>query len=114
MSAQAVQSISITENAANHIRELLAEKGKPDAVFRIRIIAGGCSGLQYKMDVVDSAKPEDKILEAHGVKVAIDPKTFIFLNGSNIDYKDELITKGFKITNPKAKAKCSCGHSFSI
>lgn len=77
------------------------------------VIGGGCSGLQYKMDLVDGPVPRDIMVESAGVRVVVDMKSALFVSGSMLDFSDELQKGGFKVTNPNAVAHCSCGESFS-
>ena len=77
------------------------------------MIGGGCSGLQYKMDLVDGPANRDIMVQSAGVRVVIDPKSALFVSGSVLDFSDDLQKGGFKVTNPNAVAHCSCGESFS-
>jgi iron-sulfur cluster assembly protein len=105
--------LKILPTAANRITALLQKSGRTQGALRIAIIGGGCSGLQYKMDLVDGPKDKDIMLEALGAKVLIDPKSALFVSGSSLDYSDDLQKGGFKVLNPNAVAHCSCGASFS-
>ena len=80
----------------------------------VAVIGGGCSGLQYKMDLVDGPQHRDILVESAGVRVVIDPKSALFVSGSELDYSDDLQKGGFKVTNPNAVAHCSCGESFAV
>ena len=79
----------------------------------VAVIGGGCSGLQYKMDLVDGPLPRDILVPSKGVNIVIDPKSALFVSGSELDYSDDLQKGGFKVTNPNAVAHCSCGESFT-
>ena len=79
----------------------------------IAVVGGGCSGLQYKMDLVDGPANRDIMVASGGVRVVIDPKSALFVTGSELDYSDDLQQGGFKVTNPNAVVTCSCGESFS-
>ena len=104
--------ITVTDNAVNHLRALLAEQAAPaDAGLRIFIERGGCSGLQYGM-TVDRPQPADDVTQRDGVRVFIDPDSAVHLQGSVIDYNDDLTGTGFRIQNPNAKRTCGCGTSF--
>lgn len=103
--------VNITENAATKVKELLAKENREGQGLRMRVIGGGCSGLQYQMGF-DAAKEEDKVFENHGVKVIVDPKSFLYLAGSQVDFEDGLNGAGFKISNPNAESSCGCGKSF--
>ena len=105
--------IKVTEPASNKLNSLLTRQGRPQGALRVAVIGGGCSGLQYKMDLVDGPANRDIIVESAGVRVVIDPKSALFVSGSLLDYSDDLQKGGFKVTNPNAVAHCSCGESFS-
>lgn len=103
-----------TDAAAQRLNELLSEKDKAEGALRVAVIGGGCSGLQYQMDLVEGPKDRDILVETNGVRVLMDPKSALFVSGSLIDYSYDLMKGGFKVTNPNATAHCSCGESFSI
>ena len=103
----------ITPAAATKLTSLLTRQGRPQGALRIAIIGGGCSGLQYKMDLVDGPVTRDIMVESQGVRIVIDPKSALFVSGSELDHSDDLQKGGFKVTNPNAVAHCSCGESFS-
>jgi len=105
---------TVTEAAAERVREILQKQAKPNAFLRVRIVAGGCSGLQYKLEFTENQRKDDNVIESNGVRVLIDPKSVVFLAGSRLEYSEELIGGGFRVTNPHAKAKCSCGESFTV
>jgi iron-sulfur cluster assembly accessory protein len=105
--------IKVTENASRRLTSLLEKQGRPDGALRVAIIGGGCSGLQYKMDLVDGPMPRDILVHSANVRVVIDPKSALFVSGSLLDFSDDLQKGGFKVTNPNAVAHCSCGESFS-
>jgi iron-sulfur cluster assembly accessory protein len=105
--------IKVTENASNRLTSLLAKQGRPEGALRVAIIGGGCSGLQYKMDLVDGPMPRDILVHSANVRVVIDPKSALFVSGSLLDFSDDLQKGGFKVTNPNAVAHCSCGESFA-
>ena len=105
--------ISVTENAARKLASLLEEKGQPEGALRLKVIGGGCSGLQYVMDLVDGPMERDILVPARNVRLVVDPKSALFVSGSLLDYSDELQKGGFKVTNPNAVAHCSCGESFN-
>jgi iron-sulfur cluster assembly protein len=106
--------IEIKESAAERIRKLLADRGTPDAALRIRVKGGGCSGLAYDMEFADAPKEKDRVFEAHGVKVFVDPKSYIFLVGTVLEYHTGLLESGFKLHNPNVAKSCSCGESFTV
>lgn len=104
---------SVTEAAAKHLLFKLAKQERPRGALRIAVIGGGCSGLQYEMDLVDGPKERDILVESRGVRIVIDPKSALFISGCELDYSDDLQKGGFKVTNPNAVSTCSCGESFS-
>ncbi|MDC9701233.1 MAG: iron-sulfur cluster insertion protein ErpA [Alphaproteobacteria bacterium] len=107
------ERITISERAVARIAVLLSYE-QTDFMFRIRISGGGCSGFQY-MFSLDNNTAEDDILISHGdAKVVIDPVSLVYMEGSEIDFVDELIGQSFKIRNPNAKSSCGCGASFSV
>lgn len=105
--------IRVKEAASARLRSLLEKQGRPQGALRVAIIGGGCSGLQYKMDLVDGPANRDIMVESNQVRVVIDPKSALFVSGSELDFSDDLQKGGFKVTNPNAVAHCSCGESFS-
>jgi iron-sulfur cluster assembly protein len=106
--------IRVTERAAQKLASLLEEKGKSDGALRLAVVGGGCSGLQYTMDLVDGPKERDIMVPTSNVKLVVDPKSALFVSGSVLDYSDDLQKGGFKVTNPNAVAHCSCGESFAV
>ncbi len=105
--------IKVTENAARKVGSLLQKQGRPQGVLRVAVIGGGCSGLQYKMDLQDGPANRDFLVETGGIKVVVDPKSALYVTGSELDYLDSLTEGGFKVKNPNAATSCSCGESFS-
>jgi iron-sulfur cluster assembly protein len=105
--------VKVTENAARKLRSLLEKQGRTHGALRVAVIGGGCSGLQYKMDLVDGPANRDILVNSSDVRVVVDPKSALFVSGSLLDYSDDLQKGGFKVTNPNAVAHCSCGESFS-
>jgi iron-sulfur cluster assembly accessory protein len=105
--------VRVTEAASTKLTSLLTRQGRPAGALRVAVIGGGCSGLQYKMDLVDGPANRDIVVPTAGVRVVIDPKSALFVSGSVLDYSDDLQKGGFKVTNPNAEAHCSCGESFS-
>jgi iron-sulfur cluster assembly accessory protein len=103
----------VTDAASHRLTSLLSKQGRPNGALRVAVIGGGCSGLQYKMDLVDGPVPRDILVPSKGVNIVIDPKSALFVSGSELDYSDDLQKGGFKVTNPNAVAHCSCGESFS-
>ncbi|HKQ32214.1 MAG TPA: iron-sulfur cluster insertion protein ErpA [Thermodesulfobacteriota bacterium] len=103
----------VTEKAAEEIKKLLSEENIPNAVLRVRVVPGGCSGFSYEMGFDDETEDSDQLFENGGVKVAIDELSFTYLQGAVLDYKDGLNGTGFSINNPNAKGSCGCGQSFN-
>jgi iron-sulfur cluster assembly protein len=103
----------LTDKAAEKLNALLTRQGRPNGALRLAVVGGGCSGLQYKMDLVDGPVKRDIFVRSHEVNVVMDPKSALFVSGSLLDYSDDLQKGGFKVTNPNAAAHCSCGESFS-
>jgi len=104
--------IKLTPSAATKVGSLLTKQGRPAGVLRVAVVGGGCSGLQYKMDLQDAPANRDILVETAGVKVVVDPKSALYVTGSELDYLDSL-DGGFKVKNPNAATSCSCGESFS-
>jgi iron-sulfur cluster assembly accessory protein len=105
--------VKVTEKAGTKLTSLLTRQGRPQGALRVAVIGGGCSGMQYKMDLVDGPANRDIMVESSGVRVVIDPKSALFVSGSELDFSEDLQKGGFKVTNPNAVAHCSCGESFS-
>jgi iron-sulfur cluster assembly protein len=103
--------VTLSDNAAAKIKELVADR--PDAGLRVKVVGGGCSGLQYRMEI-DRSLERDKVFERDGARVIVDKKSFLYLNGSELDYKEELMAAGFRVVNPNAKRTCGCGESFIV
>ena len=105
--------LKVSEEAGNKGRSLLARQGRPEGVLRVAGVGGGCSGLQYKLDLQDAPVHRDRLVEGCGLRVVVDPKTALYVTGSQLDYADKLEDGGFKVNNPNAASTCSCGESFS-
>ena len=105
--------IEITDAAANEIKRLLVQEEKEDWGLRVGVVGGGCSGLSYTLAFDEKPDDKDTVFEVNGVTVFVDPKSYLFLNGMQLDYSTELLTGGFKFHNPNAVRSCSCGTSFS-
>ena len=105
--------LKLTDKAGAKLSSLLTKQGRPQGALRVAVIGGGCSGLQYKMDLVDGPANRDIMVMSQEVRVVIDPKSALFVSGSVLDFSDDLQKGGFKVTNPNAEAHCSCGESFS-
>src|SRR5438445_5312615 len=100
--------IKVTANAAKKVRTLLTKQGRAEGVLRVAVLGGGCSGLQYKMDLQDGPASRDIMVETGGIKVVVDPKSALYVTGSELDYRDAL-EGGFKVKNTNAATSCSCG-----
>ncbi len=106
-------SVTLSDSAARRIAEIAA--GDPATpVLRVAVEGGGCSGFQYKFDLVAAPETDDLVLEKAGARVAIDPVSLEYMAGSEIDFVDDLIGAAFKIRNPLATASCGCGTSFAL
>jgi iron-sulfur cluster assembly accessory protein len=106
--------IKVMDGASSKLTSLLQKQGRAaHGALRVAVVGGGCSGLQYKMDLVDGPRDRDIMVESGGVRVVIDPKSALFVTGSELDYSDDLQSGGFKVKNPNAIVTCSCGESFA-
>ncbi|HEX8373362.1 MAG TPA: iron-sulfur cluster assembly accessory protein [Chthoniobacterales bacterium] len=105
--------VKVTERASARLTGLLTKQGRPNGALRVAVIGGGCSGLQYKMDLVDGPANRDILVRSQEVNVVVDPKSALFVSGSELDFSEDLQAGGFKVTNPNAVAHCSCGESFA-
>ncbi len=106
--------LTLTSAAAERIRGLRARAEAPEGGLRLRIIAGGCSGMQYRLDFAEAPRRDDVVVEQDGVRVFVDPKSLAFVRGSNLDFSEDLLGGGFRVVNPNAKTSCSCGVSFTV
>ncbi len=107
-------AITLTERAAQKMKKVFEEHKMPEGgALRVAIKGGGCSGFNYHLDVTDRPADDDEMFESHGVRVVCDPKSYLYLNGTEIDYSDDLLKGGFVFNNPNATGTCSCGASFS-
>jgi iron-sulfur cluster assembly protein len=104
--------ITITDSAAIKIKELTPAEMQEKYALRMRVVGGGCSGLQYQMGLEEEEGPADKVFTVNGIRVFVDMKSALYLAGAEVDYLDGLMQSGFKITNPNAKTTCGCGQSF--
>ncbi|HVV82319.1 MAG TPA: iron-sulfur cluster assembly accessory protein [Kofleriaceae bacterium] len=104
-------TIEITEAAAGEIARQRAKRGTPEAAIRVGIRGGGCTGFTYVFEWADEPRATDKLIEAHGVKVVVDPKSLVYLRGMQLDFVRGMMGHGFKFNNPNAKGACGCGES---
>src|SRR5206468_10474670 len=101
--------IRVTPGAAQKVSSLLGRQGRPQGVLRVAVMGGGCSGLQYKMDLQDGPSNRDILVETGGIRVVVDPKSALYVTGSELDYVDALQGGGFKVKNPNSARSCYCG-----
>lgn len=112
-------AVTMSEAAIERIVSVKKRRQTPEAVLRIGVRGGGCSGLEYYVDLVPEPQPKDKIFEfdspqGEHIVLAVDRKSYLFVNGSELDYKKGLMHSGFEFNNPLASRSCSCGDSFSL
>ncbi|MCZ6796268.1 MAG: iron-sulfur cluster insertion protein ErpA [Planctomycetota bacterium] len=112
-------SIKLTEKAAEELQKLMAKEVEKnnmssEAGMRVMVVGGGCSGFSYRMGFDETVGEQDKVYEVDGVKVIVDEKSHLYLNGTEIDFHDGLMGQGFVFNNPKASGTCGCGSSFSV
>lgn len=106
--------LAMTERAAARIKTLVAKDGRAGLLFRVSVSGGGCSGFQYHFDFDETRRAGDVAFDHHGVTMVIDPESLAVLDGSEVDYVEELIGASFRVANPKASSTCGCGVSFSL
>ncbi|MCB9763563.1 MAG: iron-sulfur cluster assembly accessory protein [Alphaproteobacteria bacterium] len=107
-------ALTLTPAAVDRVVELKKKRQTPDHYLRVGVRGGGCSGLSYVLDFVEEPGPKDKVFTFGDVKVAVDRKSYLFVNGTEIDFVKGLMKTGFEFKNPLASGSCSCGDSFSI
>jgi iron-sulfur cluster insertion protein len=113
-------SIQVTEKAAAEVKRIISEQQStgemPEKIYlRMRVVGGGCSGFQHKLDLDPAVNPSlDEVFEFHGVPVVVDKRSLMYLGDAQVDFHDDLNKRGFSITNPSAKSTCGCGSSFSM
>ena len=106
--------IQLTESAAEKVRELIQKRPSPTEGLRVGVRGGGCSGFTYFLEFAEAANKGDREVDSHGVTLFVDPKSYLYLMGTEIDYVDSLAGAGFKFQNPNARRTCGCGESFSV
>jgi iron-sulfur cluster assembly protein len=106
-------SITMTPAAANQVRRFLANRGE-GVGLRLGVRTSGCSGMAYVLEFVDELESDDQVFEEQGVKVVVDPKSLLYLDGTELDYRKEGLNEGFKFNNPNVKDSCGCGESFNV
>ena len=114
MSDRDLAPLTLSENAAKRIRFLMEQENQPEAAVRVAVSGGGCAGFQYGFDFDDSIADDDFVFERDGARIVVDPLSLSFLQGSEVDYVEELIGASFQITIPSASSSCSCGTSFAM
>jgi iron-sulfur cluster assembly protein len=106
--------ITLTEAAANKVREHARDRGITQYGLRLGVKGGGCSGLSYVIDLEPTSRPGDKVFDSQGVTVFVDPKSYLYLSGTVFDWSDALQGGGFKFQNPNVRKSCGCGESFTV
>ena len=106
-------AITLTEQAATHVQNYLSKRGK-GVGLRLGVRTTGCSGLAYVLEFADEATEGDTAFESHGLKIFVDPKSLVYLDGTELDYAREGLNEGFKFNNPNVKDACGCGESFNV
>lgn len=106
-------SITLTENAAKRVEKFLAHRGK-GLGLRLGVKTTGCSGMAYTLEFVDEQFGDDVLFESHGIKVFVDPKSLVYIDGTELDFTKEGLNEGFKFNNPNVKDECGCGESFTV
>ena len=109
-------SIQLSESAASEVRKIISENNLPETETRLRVgvKGGGCSGFSYTLGFDDTVHEDDQIAEAEGFRVVCDPKSFLYLSGTQVDFEESLMGRGFKFGNPNASKTCGCGESFTV
>ncbi len=105
--------ITLTDNAVQKILALVARDQSDEKGLRVKVVGGGCSGLSYKMDL-DQKRDGDRVFERDGARIIVDRKSYLYLNGTELDYADDLMHAGFNLRNPNVKRSCGCGASFGV
>ena len=106
--------ITVTEKAVKQLKTAMKSAGDENQLLRMSVEGGGCSGMTYKLSFDNEEKDFDKIFESEGLKIRCDLQSWMFLKGTNVEYSDDMLNGGFKITNPNAERTCGCGTSFSV
>lgn len=108
--------VILTETAAREIKTIIGQQELDSEKVRLRVgvKGGGCSGFSYLLDLTEAQKETDEVFDQHGIKLVCDPKSYLYLNGTTIDFKDEIMGRGFVFQNPNASSSCGCGSSFSV
>jgi iron-sulfur cluster assembly protein len=111
-----IMPITVTEKAAGEVKRIIDEQQFKERVYlRMRVVGGGCSGFQHKLDLDLNVNPKlDEVFEYHGIPVVVDKRSLMYLDNAQVDFHDDLNRRGFSISNPNAKSTCGCGSSFSM
>lgn len=107
------RGLTLSEKAAKHIQKYIAKRGKGIGI-RVGTKTTGCSGMAYALEYADKAYPIDLVFESHGVKIIVDPKSIVYIDGTEIDFAREGLNEGFRFSNPNARHNCGCGESFTV
>ena len=115
VAAPEVAEIKLSETAAREIKQIIKQQELDESNIHLRVgvKGGGCSGFSYLLDLTETTRDTDETFEQHGVRIVCDPKSFLYLSGTSIDFKDEVMGRGFVFNNPNATSSCGCGSSFS-
>jgi iron-sulfur cluster assembly protein len=115
-SSDTTYGVFLTETAAREIKSIIQQQELDAGKVRLRVgvKGGGCSGFSYVLDLTETQKDSDELFDQHGIKIIADPKSMLYLNGTTIDFKDEIMGRGFVFNNPNATTSCGCGSSFSV
>ena len=114
--ADATQGVILSETAAKEVHHIIKDQelDAEKVCLRVGVKGGGCSGFSYLLDLTESRKDTDEVFTQHGIRIIVDPKSLLYLNGVTVDFKDEVMGRGFVFQNPNATSSCGCGSSFSV
>jgi iron-sulfur cluster assembly protein len=106
-------ALTLTERAAKHIQKSMTQRGK-GVGLRLGVKTSGCSGMAYLLEFADHVTEQDQVFESQGIKIIVDPKSLVYIDGTELDYVREGLNEGFKFNNPNVKDQCGCGESFNV
>ncbi|MDH5445797.1 MAG: iron-sulfur cluster assembly protein IscA [Gammaproteobacteria bacterium] len=106
-------AITVTDSAAEHVKKFIENRGKGEGL-RLGVKTTGCSGMAYVLEFADDIEETDEVFESNGIKVIVDPKSLVYLDGTELDFAKEGLNEGFKFNNPNVKDSCGCGESFTV
>ena len=106
-------ALTLTETAAKHVADQLAARGKGVGI-RVGVTTTGCSGMAYVLEFVDEVDPHDQVFEDQGISIVVDPKSLVYIDGTEMDFVKTGVNEGFEFHNPNVKGECGCGESFSV